>query len=314
GWREPRHSRRSSFTSALLVMRSMTASGRICAPARKFPLVRPSRALGVAPRASQGRALEPGDLVLVAGATGGVGQLVTAKLLERGFSVRALDRARTNRSRAAQLFPGAAVEVFPADLRDRSTMLGLTDGVAAVCCCTGTTAFPSSRWEGENGPRNTDWVGTSNLIDSTSSTIKRFVLVTSVGVERFTEFPFSILNLFGVLKYKRDSELHLQSSGLSYTIIRPGRLTDGPYTSFDLNTLLQATAGARQDVQLSARDDQRGEASRIAVAEAVVQSLLLPSTCNRYYSICSTVGEGPGKDTAKWETLFSSCDATEAST
>lgn len=29
---------------------------------------------------------------------------------------------------------------------------------------------------------------------------------------------------------------------------------------------LQATAGSRQDVQLSAKDDQRGEASRIAVA------------------------------------------------
>ncbi len=34
----------------------------------------------------------------------------------------------------------------------------------------------------------------------------------------------------GVLKYKRDSEKHLEASGLPYTIIRPGRLTDGPYT------------------------------------------------------------------------------------
>lgn len=29
---------------------------------------------------------------------------------------------------------------------------------------------------------------------------------------------------------------------------RPGRLTDGPYTSYDLNTLLQATAGERRAV------------------------------------------------------------------
>lgn len=77
----------------------------------------------------------------------------------------------------------------------------------------------------------------------------------------------------GVLKYKRDSEQHLQSSGLPYTVIRPGRLTDGPYTSYDLNTLLQATAGSRQDVQLSARDDQRGEVSRIAVAGGCEWSL-----------------------------------------
>jgi hypothetical protein len=43
----------------------------------------------------------------------------------------------------------------------------------------------------------------------------------------------------GVLKFKRDSEMALEASGLPYTILRPSRLTDGPYTSYDLNTLLQ---------------------------------------------------------------------------
>lgn len=33
-----------------------------------------------------------------------------------------------------------------------------------------------------------------------------------------------------------------------YTCLRPGRLTDGPYTSYDLNTLLKATAGQRRAV------------------------------------------------------------------
>ena len=70
----------------------------------------------------------------------------------------------------------------------------------------------------------------------------------------------------GVLKFKKQAEMLLQQSGLPWTILRPSRLTDGPYTSYDLNTLLQATAGARQDVQISMQDDQLGEASRIAVA------------------------------------------------
>ncbi len=70
----------------------------------------------------------------------------------------------------------------------------------------------------------------------------------------------------GVLKYKKASEILLQQSGLPWTIVRPGRLTDGPYTSYDLNTLLQATAGTRQDIQVSLQDDQSGETSRIAVA------------------------------------------------
>lgn len=42
-----------------------------------------------------------------------------------------------------------------------------------------------------------------------------------------------------MLRYKRDAEVYLEHSGVPYTIVRPGRLTDGPYTSYDLNTLLQ---------------------------------------------------------------------------
>lgn len=41
----------------------------------------------------------------------------------------------------------------------------------------------------------------------------------------------------------------------------------------------------------------------------MVQSLLLPSTANRYYAICSTEGDGPGKDSAKWDALFTACHA-----
>ncbi|GAB2239657.1 hypothetical protein Droror1_Dr00025570 [Drosera rotundifolia] len=51
------------------------------------------------------------------------------------------------------------------------------------------------------------------------------------------------MNLFGVLKYKKMGEDLVVESGIPYTIIRPGRLTDGPYTSYDLNTLLKATSG-----------------------------------------------------------------------
>jgi len=79
-----------------------------------------------------------------------------------------------------------------------------------------------------------------------------------------------------VLKWKAEAERLVRESGLPYTILRPSRLTDGPYTSFDLNTLLQGTAGARRSVQLSPRDDQVGEASRIAVAGAPCPAPFLP--------------------------------------
>jgi uncharacterized protein YbjT (DUF2867 family) len=174
-------------------------------------------------------------------------------------------------------------------------------------CCTGTTAFPSKRWDGDNGPEQTDYIGTKNLVSAAAAALpnlKRFVLVSSVGVDRYGSFPFIVLNAFGVLKFKKMGEECLRASGLPFTIIRPGRLTDGPYTSFDLNTLLKATSGSRQDVQLSARDDLNGEASRIAAAECAVQALGSERTEGAAIAISSKEGDGPGQDADKWGALF----------
>ncbi|KAI8469340.1 MAG: hypothetical protein J3K34DRAFT_513480 [Monoraphidium minutum] len=252
---------------------------------------------------------EPGSTVLVAGATGGVGQLVTAKLLDRGFKVRALTRKA---ERARELF-GDHPNLQPAvgDCRDVASLEAAVAGVDAVCCCTGTTAFPSKRWQGDNGPRQTDLEGTQNLIRVTPRDIKRFVFVTSAGVERTGEFPWLILNAFGVLGFKRESEKALAASGLPYTLLRPSRLTDGPYTSYDLNTLLKATAGSRKDAVLSPRDDLKGEASRITVAEAVVQALGSRAAEGRAFAIESTEGAGPGADGAAWERLFEQANARQ---
>jgi len=53
------------------------------------------------------------------------------------------------------------------------------------------------RWQGDNGPRQTDLEGTTNLIKATPKGVQRFVLVTSAGVERPSQFPWIILNAFG---------------------------------------------------------------------------------------------------------------------
>eukprot|EP00899_Mesostigma_viride_P025324 jgi/Mesvir1/5977/Mv00731-RA.1 len=227
--------------------------------------------------------------VVVVGATGGVGQLVVSALLREGYTVRAFVR---NAQRAAASLSGARagkLELFEGDLRNAASIekSGVLKGAGAVICCTGTTAFPSARWKDGNGPENTDLVGPINLMKATPKDLKRFIFITSVGVERYNSLPFSILNAFGVLKYKKMSEEFLQGCGLRYTIIRPSRLTDGPYTSYDLNTLLQATSGSRQKVELVHGDTLVGEASRIAVAEACVQALSLPVTVNQLYSLGS---------------------------
>lgn len=243
-----------------------------------------------------------GETVLVAGSTGGVGQLLTAKLLERGYKVKAMSRSR---EKAAQLLGDApGLEIVIADIKDPSSLPAALQGVDAVCAATGTTAFPSARWKGGNDPKSIDYIGMTNLIRATPKDVKRFVLTTSAGVERQDAFPWKILNLFGVLKYKRMGEEELMRSGIPYTLIRPSRLTDGPYTSYDLNTLLKGIAGARQEVELSAKDDLLGEASRIAVAECMVQALSLEITEGTAFSVSSKEGDGPGIDKAKWQVLF----------
>ena len=268
---------------------------------------------GASQRGEDGRValLKPGDTVLVAGATGGVGQLLCAKLLERGYRVIALSR---DASKTRSLL-GSDVDnlsVVTGDLRSPESLAKIDwTGVSAVCCCTGTTAFPSKRWDNDNTPEQTDFVANKNLIEAAikAPALKRFVLCTSAGVERSGQFPFLILNLFGVLKYKRMAEELLESSGLPYTIVRPNRLCDGPYTSYDLNTLLKGVAGERQDIILTLKDDQVGETSRIAVAESMVQSLSSPACVDATFSIGSAKldgdgGNAPGTDEARWHALF----------
>jgi NAD(P)-dependent dehydrogenase (short-subunit alcohol dehydrogenase family) len=162
----------------------------------------------------------PGSTVLVAGASGGVGQLAVASLLARGYSVRALVRSaeradrlfgNTDRARASGAFAVLAVDLRDADALRAS---GAADGVDAVVCATGTTAFPSKRWDGGNGPEATDYTAVRNLIAATqagSPNLARFVLISSVGVKRTDRLPYSILNLFGVLKFKGMAEVRARA-------------------------------------------------------------------------------------------------------
>ena len=78
-------------------------------------------------------------VILVVGATGGVGKRVTTKLLERGDRVRALVR---DAARAKDIL-GEGVELFEADITIPETLKPeMMRGVSAVICCTGTKVQP----------------------------------------------------------------------------------------------------------------------------------------------------------------------------
>jgi uncharacterized protein YbjT (DUF2867 family) len=261
------------------------------------------------------------DLVLVAGATGGVGQLVVGKLLEKGLKVRVLTR---NAPKAEDMF-NQRVEIAVGDIRQPATLPAATQNVTHIVCCTGTTAFPSARWEfdqslnllewgitflnpksseakAKNSPAKVDAQGVSNLVTAAPQNLKRFVFVSSCGILRKDQFPFSILNAFGVLDAKQKGEESIINSGLPYTIIRPGRLIDGPYTSYDLNTLLKAKTGGKYGVVVATGDTLLSDTSRIDVANACVECLFQPSTYKKIFEI---VNQGQRPPVIDWETLFS---------
>ncbi|GAQ88069.1 hypothetical protein KFL_003980040 [Klebsormidium nitens] len=283
-------------------------AAKLSLPQRTYARNERGKVLAQAAADGPSKAKEIDEPVLVVGATGGVGQIVVSYLLDRGHQVRAVLR---NKEKAEQIFGHEhddQLEMFVADTRHPDTLRPeIFEGVGSVICCTGTTAFPSKRWDGGK-PEETDYHGFKNLLEKTPKSIKKFVLVSSVGVESYNSFPYNILNLFGVLKWKKLGEEMLEKSGHPFTIIRAGRLMDGPYTSYDLNTLLKTASGTRRAVILSKGDKLRGEASRLSVAEACLQALQLESTNGHIYEINSAEGDGPGTDSERWAALFSGAE------
>jgi nucleoside-diphosphate-sugar epimerase len=72
-------------------------------------------------------------------------------------------------------------------------------------------------------PKRIDGEGTISLIQAASKAgVEQFVLVSSLGTGK-VGFPAAVLNLFwGVLLFKRQAEVELEKSGMSYCIVRPG--------------------------------------------------------------------------------------------
>jgi len=78
---------------------------------------------------------------------------------QRGYKVRALTRRA---GRAVELFGNHPnLQPVEGDCRDPASLAKAVEGVDAVACCTGTTAFPSKRWVW--GGLSIHWVGLVDL-------------------------------------------------------------------------------------------------------------------------------------------------------
>jgi len=150
---------------------------------------------------------------LVAGATGATGRRIVEELVRRDMPVRAGVR---DVERGRRMLP-PQVEVVYADVTQPRTLREAMAGCTVVLCATG--ARPSFN---VTEPWAVDCCGTQNLVDVAKiQGVAHFVLVSSLCVSQF----FHPLNLFWfILYWKKQAELYLQNSGLTYTIVRPGGL------------------------------------------------------------------------------------------
>lgn len=80
-----------------------------------------------------------------------------------------------------------------------------------------------------------DNFGTVNLVEACRKAgVTRFILISSILVNgaamgQLLNPAYIVLNLFGlVLVAKLQAEKHIRGSGINYTIVRPGGLTEQP--------------------------------------------------------------------------------------
>lgn len=162
--------------------------------------------------------------VAVFGATGGTGQQVVRQALAAGHRVTALVR---NPDKLEVKHENLAVVV--GDVLDTAKVEETLANADAVVVSLGNT------------PNNPDYIvskGTQVIVDAMQrlGRPKRIVVVSSLGVgESKDQVPLAFKMLMKtVLKKpmedKERQEAIVKASGLDWTIVRPGGLTDGPAT------------------------------------------------------------------------------------
>lgn len=152
--------------------------------------------------------------VAISGASGKTGYRIAEEVQARGDQARLLLRPQSE-------LPGslAGADQRRLSLMDPHALDAALEGVDALVIATG--ARPSVDL---TGPMRVDAWGVQRQVESCRRTgVRRVVLVSSLCAGRW-QHP---LNLFGlILVWKRVGERTLEESGLDWTIVRPGGLSE----------------------------------------------------------------------------------------
>jgi uncharacterized protein YbjT (DUF2867 family) len=218
-------------------------------------------------------------VVLIAGATGGTGQEVVDRALLQGLHVRALVR---DEAKARMLF-GDRVQYVTGDVREPRSLKKAVKGVDEVICALGS----SVQRDPENSPERVDYAGVKALAEAAKAAgVSQFILVSSMGVTH----PEHQLNamLDNILEWKLKGEEAVRATGINYTIVRPGALTNEP--------------GGQRGIRIMQGDPREGEGSisRSDLADVLVSAIGRQDLFGKTFEI---VGDN-GSARIEWASLY----------
>jgi uncharacterized protein YbjT (DUF2867 family) len=196
--------------------------------------------------------------VVVLGGHGQIARQLLARLAARGDRARGIVR---NPDHADDL-RGFGAEPVVGDV-ERENITPLVAGADAVVMAAG--AGPGS---GPERKRTVDLGGALKLIEAAKANgVDRYVMVSAMGAAD----PESAQGpMRPYIQAKADADAALVASGLEFTIVRPGRLTDDPGTG---------------GVEAAERLGRRGSITRADTAAVLLAALDTPSTIGRTFEV-----------------------------
>src|SRR4051794_30419320 len=196
--------------------------------------------------------------ILVAGGHGKVALRLLTILAASGHTARGLIR---NPAHADDVRATGGVPVL-GDLEKDESLAPYVKGADAVVFAAG--AGPGS---GPDRKRTVDLGGAVKLADAAmAESVSRYVMVSSIGAEN----PAAGGAMQPYLEAKAEADAYVVASGLDYTIVRPGSLTDDPGTGL---------------VTVSRELGNRGPVPRDDVAAVLAACLRTPSTIGTTFEL-----------------------------
>lgn len=197
--------------------------------------------------------------VLVAGANGTTGRIIIS-LLKESENYRPIAMIRKEEQK--EHFEKENVSTVLADLeKDLSHAVNNVDKVIFAAGSKGKNVI------------GVDQEGAKKLTDvAKNAGVGKFVMLSSMGADN----PSAGDDLEDYLRAKQNADDHLRASGLNYSIVRPGALTD---------------EGSTGKIQLKEKLEKQGDISRADVAQTLVEVLQDDVQKNKIFEILS--GETP---------------------